>query len=237
MLLEKSEIPPIEHLVNKVKKSGCQRSFDAISEVMVEYIGRIKYQFFIPGMSKDDIEQECLIALRYKAVPDFNSECGSFLPFAKLCIRRHIITVMKGASNNKQLPLNNALSLNMEIDSQDSDDDTMTLAGAIPIDSLPLNKDHKWGKDGLSRLSRKDQILRLCKRLIDSLTTLEAIVLELYAHRLSYKEAVDEMKRQNIQSPEGNDPDTKMIDNSISRIKGKAKRIWDDFTQEEGFLD
>ena len=57
---------------------------------------------FIRGMDHSDTYQEALIALRFKAIPNFKVGKGmSFLNFAKMCIRRHLITILN-ASKNRQ---------------------------------------------------------------------------------------------------------------------------------------
>src|ERR1035437_3453054 len=52
-------------------------------------------KFRIQGSNSDDIYQEGLLALSTKAIPDYRAEEGAFMAFAKLCIKRHIITLLK----------------------------------------------------------------------------------------------------------------------------------------------
>lgn len=228
----------IDNLVKKVKKKCCQESFDKLHLLLSEYISKLKYQFFIPGMSSDDLEQECLIALRYKAILDYDSEQGEFIPFAKLCLKRHIITVVKSAGNNKHIPLNSALSLSFDVDLNDEDDENVFLLGAIPSkNKLPGNYGNKKF-DIIDRVSRVEQIIKLANNLINTLTTLEGEVLSLYANKLSYKKAVDKMIKRGVKSADGRTPDTKMIDNSMSRIKSKAKKVYEELLEEEsGFIN
>ena len=75
-------------------------------------INSILRNFYLPGSSKDDLFQEGLIGL-YKAIMSFDfNRRASFKYFAKLCIRRHIITCIKNANRGKRSILNNSISLN-----------------------------------------------------------------------------------------------------------------------------
>ncbi|MFW5890606.1 MAG: sigma factor, partial [bacterium] len=98
-------------LVKKVKESDDNDAFDKIYKRMEKYIKSIISKFFISGLGDDDILQECLIALRFKAINDYDENKGPFIRFAKLCIRRHIITELKACKKKKYLALNSAFSL------------------------------------------------------------------------------------------------------------------------------
>src|SRR5687767_1791451 len=67
--------------------------------------------YFLVGAEKDDLLQVGMIGL-WQAVVDFRCDKAiSFPAFAKVCIQRHIITAIKTATRQKQMPLNTSLSL------------------------------------------------------------------------------------------------------------------------------
>src|ERR1043165_2679144 len=67
--------------------------------------------YFLVGAEKEDLLQVGMIGL-WQAVVDFRCDKAvSFPAFAKVCVRRHIITAIKAATRQKQQPLNTSLSL------------------------------------------------------------------------------------------------------------------------------
>ena len=69
-------------------------------------------KFFATGVERDDIVQEGLIGL-YKATKSYDTKKqNSFKNFANLCIERQLITSIKSANRQKNIPLNSAFSLN-----------------------------------------------------------------------------------------------------------------------------
>src|SRR5256885_16860077 len=85
--------------------------------------------YFLVGAEKDDLLQVGMIGL-WQAIVDFRGDRAiSFPAFAKVCIQRHIITAIKTATRQKQMPLNTSLSL--ESPSEDSGPD-WNLSDIIP---------------------------------------------------------------------------------------------------------
>src|SRR5438128_529162 len=77
--------------------------------------------YFLVGAEKEDLLQVGMIGL-WQAIVDFRCDRAiSFPAFAKVCIQRHIITAIKTATRQKQMPLNTSLSL--ESPSEDSGPD------------------------------------------------------------------------------------------------------------------
>src|SRR5918997_2861698 len=67
--------------------------------------------YFLVGAEKEDLLQVGMIGL-WQAIVDFRCDKAiSFPAFAKVCIQRHIITAIKTATRQKQMPLNTSLSL------------------------------------------------------------------------------------------------------------------------------
>lgn len=170
----------------------------------------VKKFFFIHGHSSDDIYQEGLLALTTKAIPDYDEQKGSFLSFAKLCIRRHIITVLKAANNGKNRTLNMSVSMDQTV--SDDEDGPIPISGFIPSDDVAV-------MDSMIRFESHGKLKSL---LLSRLTDLEAKVLDLYLKNMSYMDIVDSM---NSRRRGKNRVDCKTIDNALCRIKKKAMDI------------
>ena len=62
---------------------------------------------------------------------EHGKEKGPFLAFAKLCVRRHIITILKSANNNRHKILNASISIDQTV-SDDGDDGPMNIGNFLP---------------------------------------------------------------------------------------------------------
>lgn len=220
---DKRENERLGDLVRQFRKMEDQAAFDEIVASLDGYIKylAIKKFYFIAGYSSDDIYQEGLYALANKAIPDYREEKGAFLSFAKLCIKRHIITVLKSANNYKNLPLNGARSLDKPGCAENED-------CSVPISSFWARD--KEDEDAPLVLMRSEAHSNLKSRLMGRLTPLEARVLELYLRNMSYMDIVSEMNRRRrgkrrIKS--------KVVDNALCRIKNKAQELLGDGTAED----
>jgi len=96
---------------------------------------------FIKGSQTVDVYQETLIALRFKAIPNFKKNKGmSFLNFAKMCIRRHLITLLHASRNrNKDKTINFAVSLDSTPNGEEANGSN-TLANTIGDDKISHDK-------------------------------------------------------------------------------------------------
>ncbi len=114
-------------LVKLVRDDDCQESFGELRKYLSGYIQLSGRNYRIPGCDADEIEQECLYALRYKAIEDFNPKRGKFRSFAILCMKRHLFSIIKGSNQQKRRVLNNSLSL----DEDRSEGDGLSLGNLI----------------------------------------------------------------------------------------------------------
>jgi len=105
------EFPDLVDIVRsrgRADKNKINSAYNEIYYRMRTKIGYLVHKFYIPGHTTDDIQQEALFALRYKAIPDFKKEVIGkngpypFDKFAVLCIRRHLSTLLKTCYQNKQ---------------------------------------------------------------------------------------------------------------------------------------
>jgi RNA polymerase sporulation-specific sigma factor len=165
---------------------------------------------YIKGLQTVDIYQESLIALRFKAIPGFRMRKGmSFLNFAKMCIRRHLITILNSSKTRlKDQSMNQAVSLDSAT-YQDSDDGA-TLANTIPDGSDPVDKQTEMNEAYAVTLEN------LCK----TLSIFEQQVLHEYLTSSSYNEIADDLSGNNKKA----NP-TKSVDNALVRIRNKAQKL------------
>lgn len=158
--------------------------------------------YFLVGAEKEDLIQIGMIGL-WQAVIDFRSDRAiSFPAFAKVCIQRHIITAIKTATRQKQMPLNSSLSLESPTDDGRPDwslSDILPSAEALdPEDMLLESEDTR----------------RLHEMLHQMLSDFEWRVLAGYQIGKSYREIACELRCK-----------TKSVDNALARIKRKVSTV------------
>jgi len=67
--------------------------------------------YFLMGAERDDLLQIGMVGL-WEAINDFRADRHtSFACFAKVCIQRQMISAVKAATRQKQVPLNSSISL------------------------------------------------------------------------------------------------------------------------------
>jgi RNA polymerase sporulation-specific sigma factor len=183
---------------------------------------------YIRGLDHSDTYQEALIALRFKAIPNFKTGKGmSFLNFAKMCIRRHLITILNASKNRQRdQSINRAVSLDSQVSPGD-DQPNNTFANLIPDDAAPVDE----------ATEQKEAIAVTKMTLMDALSDFEKMVLEEYLTNASYKEI-----GKNITERMGEDYENleyeekvkrnKAVDNALWRIRKKAAKLKDESTSE-----
>jgi RNA polymerase sporulation-specific sigma factor len=201
----------IAELVEKVR-DGNESAFELLQEYLDYYIKLFGRKYRIPGCDSDEIEQECLFALRYKAIEDFDPERGSFKAFAVLCIRRHLFSLIKGNNQLKRKVLNTSLSL---------DEDRSDNGDHLSLISIAIH--HVLDVD--DQLAKNEVVQVYQQRLLDKLSILEQEVLKLYLQQLHYDEIASELK---IIFP-GKRYSKKSIDNALQRCRIKAQEIGKNF--------
>ena len=193
-------------LVDRVRNSKCEFAFERIQLYLQQYVTLFSRRYRIPGCDQDEIEQECLFALRYKAIEDFDSERGKFKSFAILCIKRHLFSLIKGNNQQKRKVLNESLSLDQD---RSEDNDSLSLSNLVTKDALTVDEE----------LERFETFNAEQQYLLSHLSELEQEVFKSYLQQNSYKEMVDELKyifpNKKITK--------KTIDNALVRLKQKAQ--------------
>jgi RNA polymerase sporulation-specific sigma factor len=178
---------------------------DAAEHLLYKYRNLVRSKvksYFLVGAEREDLLQVGMIGL-WQAVVDYKpAKATSFPAFAKVCIHRHIITAIKAATRQKQVPLNSSLSL--EVPSEDDSNDWNM--------SDILQSDETTDPQELV-LQREDTIARE-EMLQQLLSEFEWSVLAGYQVGKSYREIADELSCK-----------TKSVDNALARIKRKVSTV------------
>lgn len=148
------------------------------------------------GLEITDLIQEGRLGLNtainsYKASKD-----TIFFTYAKTCIERGIINLIKSAKRQKNRILNESMSLELP------EEETYKIA--------PLFADNS--KNPEKQILEYEVEQDLINRIRDTLTNFEQEVFELKLASFSYKEIAEILEK-----------DLKSVDNAIQRIKAKAK--------------
>jgi RNA polymerase sporulation-specific sigma factor len=158
--------------------------------------------YFAPGHERADLRQEALYGL-HKAVRDYRPGKGAnFGTFAHLCVKRQVITAVKGATRGKHGPLNHAALLSQPVG--DGDRDTLTLAEVI-ADRAPGPDEQLFLREELHRVRNVIQGL--------GLSEIEREAILGFAQGLPYEEIAD---RAGVNE--------KSIDNALQRVRRKLRR-------------
>lgn len=190
----------LEH-VREYQKSKSDESFEAIIAALKPIIHYYAKQFFAQGNDEDDMRQEARFAI-FRLLPDYDESRGTFRSFARLAIRRHLITILKRSKNNRNKPLGTAVSIDAPLDDYNEEE---TYEGNIIARENP---------DTLERREEMDELLRPLRR---KCTKMERKVLDAYIKSDSYLEIAKIIRR-----------DSKATDNAVERLKLKARRILDE---------
>lgn len=205
------------------RKPRDQAAFLKIVCYMHKYIlGLVfrKYNY-VRGHDDKDIYQEALIALFKKAVPSFRKGKGmSFLNFAKMCINRHLITILNSSRNRrKDMPLNTSISLDHAPPGHDDDDESCILANIIP--------DTVHGKPPFTDMERSESFDRTLGSLTSVLSPFEQTVLAEYLKDKSYRDA-----SRAVSKVYGKKCNERSIDNALLRIRKKAMALKQDVGED-----
>ncbi len=183
-----------------------QRGYqDAAEHLLYKYRNLVRSKvksYFLVGAEREDLLQVGMIGL-WQAIVDYKPEkATSFPAFAKVCIHRHIITAIKAATRQKQLPLNQSLSL--EVPSEDEFSD-WNMSDILQTDST---------MDPEELVLQREDSMALQDMLQQLLSDFEWRVLAGYKLGKSYREIADELRCK-----------TKSVDNALARIKRKVSRV------------
>ncbi|MFN3477010.1 MAG: RNA polymerase sporulation sigma factor SigH [Candidatus Methylomirabilales bacterium] len=175
---------------------------DATDYLLEKYRSLVRQKvqrYFIIGAEREDLEQVGMIGL-WQAIMDYREDRNvAFKAFARVCIERQIITAVKAATRQKQLPLNNSISLDTPI--HPDEDDEQPLWELIPAEEA---------EDPANIIIYNELLQIVEEQLVNSLSAFERQVLEAYREGKPYREMAAELKCT-----------VKSIDNALSRVKRK----------------
>ena len=175
-------------------QSGDNNALEFIIDKYNDIVNIKASKFFANGIEREDIIQEGLIGL-YKATKSYNIEKqNSFKTFANLCIERQLITSIKSANRQKNIPLNSAFSLNAPV----YEDDDIDVLGIL---------DNKTAEDPLETITKKEYYDFIEKKMDESLSDFEKKVLVEYKKGKSYNDIAIKI-----------DAKVKSVDTAIQRI-------------------
>ena len=198
-------------MVKYVKEFSCEISFLQLRDYVQGYISLFSKTYRISGCDPDEIEQQCLVALRYKVIEDFDVEKGKFMSFAILCIKRHLFSLIKGNSQQKRRVLNESLSLD---ESRSVNGENLNLLGMVPGKTASV----------FDEVSEDEAAKNRKHALQEKLSPLELMVFDLYIQRYKYHEIVNELKKRLPKRKVCK----KTVDNAIQRASSKAHKLRDD---------
>ncbi len=181
---------------------------DAAEHLLYKYRNLVRSKvksYFLVGAEREDLLQVGMIGL-WQAIIDYrHDKATSFPAFAKVCIHRHIITAIKAATRQKQVPLNTSLSLEIPAD----DESTEWNMGDV------LQSDDELDPEEV--MLRTEDTRRLRALLHQMLSEFEWSVLSGYQMGKSYREIARELHCK-----------TKSVDNALMRIKRKVTAATDE---------
>ena len=192
-----------EGIIAKIK-DGDNEALDYIMNKYSELVNMKASKFFIVGAERGDIVQEGLIGL-YKATKAFNTEKqNSFKTFANMCIERQIITAIKTANRQKNIPLNSAFSINTQLydENDENDKEVVDILNAHCIE------------DPSDSITKREYFNYINKAINENLSDHERNVLRYYQQNKSYAEIAEKLNCK-----------TKSVDTAMTRIRRKANKI------------
>lgn len=176
--------------------SGDRRAEEVLISRYTALVRRCARPFFLAGGDSEDLTQEGMVGLM-KAVREYASDKdASFRTFAETCVRNRLYSVLRAASRDKHLPLNQSVSLDTPFfDSNSYTSGTSDMAQRNPEDFL------------IDREYTKSLLFVVRKQLSE----FEAKILGYYLDGLSCRE---------IAQAVGKPP--KSVDNAVQRIRRKV---------------
>ena len=191
-----------EELVRRTQEDG---NIQACEYLLHKYRNLVRAKiksYFLVGAERGDLVQIGMIGL-WEAIADYKADRHtSFACFAKVCIQRQIISAIKTATRQKQIPLNSSISLEAP-PSGDHEDRNLIEMLTSRMETEPERV--ILGVEG-------ERILQQSLR--EQLSSFEWEVLTEYRTGKSYKEMAQDLSCK-----------VKSIDNALSRIRRKLPEV------------
>ena len=176
-------------------QGGDQAVLNFICEKYKPLVLKNSKKYFLVGGENEDLIQEGMIG-PFSAIGDYDITSEvTFFHFAQMCIDRQMIKAIEASNRKKHSPLNAYVSLYDE-------------------EGEELDEPAYLADDPAELVIEAQENLDLIDRLKQALSPMEKQVFDLYMQDLDYKEIAAKLGK-----PE------KSIDNTLTRIKAKAKNI------------
>lgn len=189
----------------RAAQNGDEDAIQLIFQTLRQLILYKTKNYFFQDGDREDVIQEARIGL-LKAIKAYDEKKkASFSSFALLCVKRHLITVLKTSSSGKNRILNMASFNSSEIE----DDSKITCE----------NRSFNFYNPEEIYLS-KEKIKLLNKYLKSHLSPMEKQIFRYMVLGLTYIE-ISKITKRNLKS----------VDNSIQRIKTKIRKFFLEYAQ------
>jgi len=162
----------VNELIGRAQ-AGDQEAAEQLLQLYRPLVLGVSRHFFLPGSDPEDVQQIGMIGL-WKAILGYNpARCTSFATFARVCIRRQILSALKRATHPSVPTV------------------------AFPESSEPRRDWREWVYDPtpslLEQLMEQDEACSLLDALISQLSPLEARVFALYGSGQTYREIAEQV--------------------------------------------
>ena len=186
-------------------RSGSREALDLLMVRYKELVRRRAKALYLIGADTEDLIQEGMIGL-FDAVSSYDPEReASFATFARLCIDRQLYSAVEASLRKKNRPLNEALSLNAVMESEEGEPRGSEYIGMM---------ESAAGEDPAEEVIGREETERLLARIKETLSPFERSVFEKMMAGADYRAIAKES---------GKSP--KSVDNAIQRIRAKIRRI------------
>ncbi|MBQ9643246.1 MAG: sigma-70 family RNA polymerase sigma factor [Lachnospiraceae bacterium] len=186
-------------------RSGSREALDLLMVRYKELVRRRAKALYLIGADTEDLIQEGMIGL-FDAVSSYDPEReASFATFARLCIDRQLYSAVEASLRKKNRPLNEALSLNAVMESEEGEPRGEEYIGMM---------ESAAGEDPAEEVIGREETERLLARIKETLSPFERSVFEKMMAGADYR---------TIAKESGKSP--KSVDNAIQRIRAKIRRI------------
>ncbi|MCS7065884.1 MAG: sigma-70 family RNA polymerase sigma factor [Fimbriimonadales bacterium] len=162
----------VSELIGRAQ-AGDQAAAEHLLQLYRPLVMGVARHFFLPGSEPEDVQQIGMIGL-WKAILRYNpARCASFAAFARLCIRRQILSALKRATHPSVPTV------------------------AFPEPSEQRRDWREWVYDPtpslLEQLMEQEEASSALDTLMGQLSPLEARVFALYGRGQSYREIAEQV--------------------------------------------
>lgn len=182
---------------------GDELAFAQLCRDLGGMLTAIARELYAPGLDEQDMLQEARIGL-LRATRSWDAHTVPFAPFAAMCVRRHLCSVVKTALAGKHGPLNHGLRFE-----QPAGEDGSTLGDFIPFAGATVEE----------AVEHRDELQRVVAYLTAKMTPAEATVLARVLGGATLEQAGVGMGRGSVVGGPA-----KTADNAMCRVRKKVRR-------------